>query len=436
MTILCEVIQTIFAIGEIYLCYCFVDLFEKNDWEKKNRIYIVCWSIGIGALLAWNRHGNWGMISWGMLIIQSMLISLSIANKVSCNRRLTFYLVAACDIYICFIQLLFAFLLITIIPGADSENVYVQMSFYRVMCYVGALIVSGIVFGVLLRSKDIFQMKNKALREILFLFDVAGVCLISVFQGQIVDYGIRNSMKNSFSLCLIIGASLLLLICVAKGTKIKGEMQMLAWKNELLEENYQEIKDMYQNYSYTYHDMKNHLTIVQSYCKEGKTEKAIDYIDKIQNTMIPVRRYIKSNNEIIDIIINYKCTEAEKDGIYVEVYADEFENIEIEENDLCVILSNLLDNAIEACRAIETENKWIRILVKVVGETVWINVSNSCEKSSERWNTKKKGFHGYGLKSVQTSVDKYEGKMKLDYKDNVCTVTISFGDICLKGVQE
>ncbi len=218
--------------------------------------------------------------------------------------------------------------------------------------------------------------------------------------------------------------------------KIKEKNKMLEYKNKILENNIQEIKKLYQSYIYTYHDIKNHFIVLQEYCKSGKSEKAVQYIEKISKPIHKIKQYVNSGNMALDIILNYKIGEAEKGGIVVDLEIDRMEMLNVEENDLCAIFSNLMDNAIEACYHMDKGRKWIQVTIKRIKDICLIDISNSCDFNNFEENIKckqsKNGVHGYGMKSIKSKVKKYGGNVKWGYEKEKFIVNITFFNIMRK----
>lgn len=247
-------------------------------------------------------------------------------------------------------------------------------------------------------------------------------------------------MKRIYKIILYISeytnvflASILYIVILFRYIKIKEQIHMVEYRNIMLEKNYQEIKNLYQNYMYTYHDIKNHLIVLQNYCNKGENKNAVKYIEKISKPILETKSYFISNNKVIDIILNYKFEEAKKKDIFIEAEIDKIGEISIDEADLCVILANLMDNAIEACQNIDKEKRWINVIIKKVEGMLLIDISNSCSQKRTSLNIKnslsKDIAHGYGTKSVKTKVLKYGGTVKWGYKGNKYVANITFFNI-------
>ncbi len=430
-----QLLQWFFAVGEIVMCYLFVGTFENDIFDLKEKVHILCWGFVIGTLLAFNRRGDDGLVSWFMMIIQCILIFISLLHKKRKKKAFTFSIILAYNVYSVFIQLLFCFIMVTVLKDVGAYEIYMQFSLYRVLCYFFSLIIIIIVYYcVKCSKKDMINLEH--FQKSFALYGIAGIFLISALQTQIINYGKESSERNSVFLIELIAATFFILISSMKNMKIREDTYILEFKNKILEENYQEIRNMYHNNMYRNHDIKNHLIIINNFCVQGNVTAAVDYIKSISNFSDVNRHYISSNNIILDIILNYKLGEAERKEIEVETMIDEMDILLIKENDICAILSNLLDNAIEACDNMNKGKKWIKIVIRLKGDMLIICVSNSFsgkyKEENGKYVTIKEGTHGFGMKSVKAKVEKYGGNVEWGHKNDTFIATITFFD-CIKG---
>lgn len=430
MSLLYRVVNWILAINEIFMCYCFVGLLDDREFIRKNKVYVSIWSMGIGWALAFNRRTS-PLVSWLMLVLQVMFIFISLTIKNSENKLLKFSIVTIFNVCITFIQLLFAFGILTFFVSLDVESIYLKHSIYRIICYAFTIVTMGMINIVIMYYRKKSNASIAPFQWTFFSYGMAGLLLVIAFQHQLLVYGRIKSLESLFFLLIFVGAFILTLVGAIKNVETRTELELVEVKEKMLEENYKEIQMMYRNYAYTYHDMKNHLIILENYCKANETKKALDYIAKIRKPVSQIKRYINSGNEILDIISNFKLAEAEKEGIKIEVVIDRLDFKSMDEMDICAIFSNLLDNAIEACKHVRKE-KWIRIFVKNLGDMLIINILNSCNDEGLKkhnngdFKTIKRGMHGYGINSVKTKVAKYGGNAEWSFENNIFTVMITF----------
>ena len=112
---------------------------------------------------------------------------------------------------------------------------------------------------------------------------------------------------------------------------------------------------------------------------------------------------------MLDAILNSKIAVAEKYNIKVICKAEVPEKLPVSDIDLCVILGNLLDNAIESCQKLNI-NTFIRIYIAIIKKQLYISIQNAAKEeldfNERNYITTKRGNHGLGMKRVQILVNK------------------------------
>ena len=242
-------------------------------------------------------------------------------------------------------------------------------------------------------------------------------------------------LGGSFQIVTCLLILLALMAIELRNTHIKAIARMIQMKNELLEQNYKDMQKLYINNQYIYHDFKNHMILLKNYLNKKEYDKAVTYLEKITEPIEKMNHYSCTGCEVLDLVINIKRNEAEQKGIryLVETYGKIYTNIN--ENDLGNIFFNLLDNAIEACEKMENQDKWIRIAIKKKNQIYIMKVENSIDKpvilKNGEYVTEKedKEHHGIGMKSVESSVKQYGGKVNWSHtKDRFIVVITFFGN--------
>jgi len=99
--------------------------------------------------------------------------------------------------------------------------------------------------------------------------------------------------------------------------------------------------------------------------------------------------------------------------------------------DLCTILTNLLDNAIEACEKLpETSAKKLSVTIRRINRFIMIQIANSCleepvmTKGNFVTSKADRRHHGWGMKNIKSAVEKYYGTMEYEYSGNMYTVSV------------
>lgn len=182
-------------------------------------------------------------------------------------------------------------------------------------------------------------------------------------------------------------------------------------------EYYKNRQEDFANVRELYHDMKNHLLVLQNQLETVQKEK---YIKNMLEDMKGFEYYIETGNEFLNCIINEKQKAAVSKGIdfYSEI---EFSEIQfINPMDVCTIFSNAIDNAIEACDKIsDSELKRITVKAKKVKEFLSITFENSnfdtviLESQMIKTSKSDKQLHGFGLNNIRKVVEKYQGDYKI-----------------------
>ena len=189
------------------------------------------------------------------------------------------------------------------------------------------------------------------------------------------------------------------------------------FQRDILSCQYEEVKEIYLNMRGWRHDYHNHLQVMKAQIAAGQMEEMKGYLDDLEQNLDRVDTYIKSGNLMADAILNSKLSLAGQKGIRVNCKAVLPETLSVEDVDLCVLLGNLLDNALEACEKIPVEQRFLRIYMVVNKSQLYLSIQNSAREeldfNERNYISTKRGSHGLGMKRVKALADKYEGYLTL-----------------------
>ncbi|MDU4891190.1 MAG: GHKL domain-containing protein [Clostridium sp.] len=189
------------------------------------------------------------------------------------------------------------------------------------------------------------------------------------------------------------------------------------FQNHVMLHHYEEVKSIYLNMRGWRHDYHNHIQSMKAILALEHYDKLGDYLGELEADLSQVDNLVKSGNLMVDAILNSKLSLAKRNDIKVTCKVIVPENIRISDIDICVILGNLLDNALEACKQIEKEKRFIRIYGDIVQSQFYFSVLNSAIEelnfNQRNYISEKRGEHGHGIRRVKLTVDKYEGYIKL-----------------------
>lgn len=178
------------------------------------------------------------------------------------------------------------------------------------------------------------------------------------------------------------------------------------------------------NLSLIRHDIKNHLFMLKSLYEKGEIDSYRNYFDILLSKINKKEEVCKSGNLVVDSIINYKLRNINDINLYIDVCIPK--KLEISDVDMTVVLGNLLDNAIRAVK--ETDRKKLQITMRYNKGRLILQIENAYKniiKSKGKLQTtkKEKQGHGIGLESVREVVERYDGIIQIDCKDNMFVVT-------------
>jgi len=189
-----------------------------------------------------------------------------------------------------------------------------------------------------------------------------------------------------------------------------AEKRIADFQNDLVLRYYNEVKNMYSEMRGWRHDYRNHIQTLKVLNADQHVD---DYLNKLDADLTGVDNLISSGNITLDAILNSKLSLAAVKEIKVTAKANCPEVLSVSEIDICIIVGNLLDNAVEACEKVDTAERFIRVYIDVQRNHLYISVTNAAKgkptKVSGAYRTAKVGFHGFGLLRVDRTVAKYGG---------------------------
>lgn len=198
---------------------------------------------------------------------------------------------------------------------------------------------------------------------------------------------------------------------------------------ESLARQFQEIKQVYLNMRGWRHDYHNHLQVIKAKLAMEDEEGLRVFLDALEQELDRVDSFVKSGNLMTDAILNSKLSLADAQKIQVFCKAQLPQLLSVDDVDMCVILGNLLDNALEACAKLEEKDRFLRIYLAVRKCQLYMSVQNSAKQELDfeerHYITTKRGNHGLGMKRVQAVVDKYEGFLRLANEPGIFAAEIT-----------
>ncbi len=286
-------------------------------------------------------------------------------------------------------------------------------------------------------DKHFLQRNSNGLSKVEWIyFSIFPIVTFVIFLliNQVFDF-VENSIQKRI---VIVLASGLIAMNAAMFFLIKNILkreEKLRESNLFLERVKSETK-MYQNISKNYemqrkraHEYKNQMTIIAALARDGRLEELNNYLKEYGKDNITKTNVIDTNNVIVNAIINSKYQEAREKNIVFVVKINDLSELILKDEDIVLILSNMLNNAIEACD--NCENGIIRLKFVKEQDYTLISVENTLGKSPivvddiyVTTKTEHKESHGIGIENIKETVERYNGQCVIKHNNDSFNFTI------------
>ena len=209
----------------------------------------------------------------------------------------------------------------------------------------------------------------------------------------------------------------------------KTEQQIASYQRELIETHYREVDNMYRQMRSWRHDYRNHIQMMKVLAANGDMDALKVYLDELDTDLNTVDTVVKTGNPMADAILNSKISLARSRNIPTQVDAHIPVKLKMSELDLCCIIGNLFDNAMEASMALPEEKRMIRVYMDMKGTQLYISFTNftaakKLSKVGRGFKTSKGEGHGFGLVRIDDIVSRYDGYLSRNSEDGAFTTEI------------
>lgn len=211
--------------------------------------------------------------------------------------------------------------------------------------------------------------------------------------------------------------------------KKKEDERIAAYQRELINTHYAEVDNMYKKMRGWRHDYRNHIQVLKAYASEGNLEAIKAYLDELDTDLATVDTVIKTGNTMADAILNSKISLARSKNIEVRADAHIPLALTTPDIDLCVIIGNLFDNAIEASMKLPEDKRIIRIYMNMKNTQLYISFTNftatgKMEKIGKVFKTTKGEGHGLGLIRIDNIIERLGGYLSRNSEEGAFTTEI------------
>ena len=415
MDILWKIFEIVVTLFEDFIAIRFILQFQNYNFSlaQAKRKYIYA-SLGYATL---TTVMNYFVQFEGVLGIVYVIYSFVVSVLLVESKIIT-------KIFISVIEVLSTLVVSIIVLGMTSvafnkplNELLIEMSWVRFFGVVVAQFLRVLIYDIIIKAtrKDGLRLSKKEWTLILTVF---GISFITIALVQTV--AVKISAYSAWLLAAELGSIVIVAVCfymtilLNKTQRESEQLRLSAQQEEFRFQYAQNVKKQYDEISQVRHDMKQTHSVVMSLLMEEKTDEAIEYMQKAAKRISEFDVLIDVGNDFVNAILNAKLSEAKRNGITVLCSADKNAS-GIDEVDLCNLMGNMLDNAIEACEKCRDSQRVIEIKIQMHDNKYLLMIENTApenalENNKQLATTKDdKSRHGYGVKSIKSIAEKYNG---------------------------
>ena len=411
------------------ICIClFLDAFASHRW-KGYRFFIgvilqtiLMFSFVEFSVIILNRN----QIAKVLLIILSCFITTRILYKNISNILLCFLVIAE---YLLTYSLSFAIgLLATFICGVDVQ--VFQSDRILVLIYSIIYYSSEFFLFVLFRKVMIQHMSNKSTDHVhnsqlilYFLFPCASFVMLMILLYVTSGHDINKII--SAGCCILISISdiaILFLLERMECTALEREQLLtLNQQIQLQSKSMASASELYSAQRKKVHDFRAHLNVLSRLMKSQDYAAAEEYLEKITEQQTDRLFLVNTHHAILDALFNTKAAEATRKKINIDFEVNDLSKLPFDASDMVVLLSNLLDKAIQASQQYEKEDKTIHVTA-IAQQAFFISIRNTSKpvvilNDSIPTTKPEPQLHGFGLVNIHLILEKYHGEHTMFYEN-------------------
>jgi len=306
-------------------------------------------------------------------------------------------------------------------------NAFIAIIYFFV--YFVVYFFAELIFGNRIKAGEEFKLNSGAMFAFVGLILVMDIVLNAVVvcyfaddgnTGYLIVLGVYNII------CCLIASFLQFEVSLRQ--RLEDTLNTVNFLRYKEKEQYESSKKTIELINMRCHDLKHQIRTIGANSTVGENS-----LKEIESLISIYDANIKTGNEVLDVILTEKNLLCAQTGIKFSCIADGKLLNFMREEDIYSLFGNIIDNAIEAVQSLEEGKRVIGLRVRAVNDLLTINANNYYEKNIEfgqngmpKTTKPDKEFHGYGLKSVKSVCEKYDGDLSISAENNVFNVNIMF----------
>lgn len=422
-----------FVTGSVRSLVCLFLISRLLSVKKPEKKSIAAVLVGIAAISI--ILSVTGLSDFYRIILETVLLVVCVGHFQEADTRMSLFIGIFYEIAVSFWQFLFAAWLGVVFRSPaflDYETGNGQIAVWCLHLLLLALL------WYLLKHPN---MAGKEAFRFASVIALVGFLAVVTLSEQTV-LTIADDTLDMWTFLAVVVMMSVLVFNMNRQYEVEKELAKLKSEQaELLEHDYTTLNNAYAINAKLFHDFHNHIGVLRQLLLHSKTDEAVQYLDELQAPVREMTDAVWTGDDTVDYLINSKAVTAEENGITYQVQVEFPRHTNLRGADLCAILGNLLDNALEAAKQIPVpEQRFIRLTIRRINQMLIIKVENSFftppikQDGTLRTSKDGSGLHGWGIKSAQTAAEKYDGMVQTSYSDNTFRVvaTLSYQSVSVE----
>ena len=411
------------------VCVClFLDAFASHRWRNHRFLVgvivqtILMYASIEFSVIALNRNQ---IVKILLILLSCFIVARTLYENIS-GKFLLFLIVVE---YLLTYSLSFAVgMLATSVCGMDAQTFQANKTLsliYGISYYSAELFIIALFRKMMLQRMGNRPRSDAQHSQLIlyFLFPCASFAMLVILLYVTSGHNIEEFVSAGCCILIFISniAILFLLERMEYAASEREQLLMLNQQIQLQSKNMTSASELYSAQRKKVHDFRAHLNILNQLMKNQEYSAAEEYLEKITEQQTDRLFLVNTHYPILDALFNTKAAEATQKKISIDFEVNDLSNLPFDVSDMVVLLSNLLDNAIEACQQYDKGDKAIHVMA-VAQQDFFISVRNTSEPvviiSGSIPTTKPEPqMHGFGLANIRLILERYSGEYTMFYEN-------------------